>query len=318
MNRRDLLIASGALPFAATRARAQERTTRLIVPFAPGGGIDAMGRLVAQQIGPLLDETWVVENRSGGNGVVGSALVARAAPDGRTLLCSATGHLVLRSVMRAVPFDPIADFTPVARIAQSPLLLVAHAGVVPRTLPDLVADVRARPASYALGHAALGSPGHLAAEAFKRMAGRDLVIATYRGSGPAVNDLISGQIQLMFAPVTTVLGQVREGRMHGYAVTSPARSSLAPQFPSVAELGMAELGIGFWYGIWGPRGMPEALTARLNAAVQRVVSEPETVARLNAAGGEPIREDAAAFASYIAAEHVRMEQTIVASGIQPE
>jgi tripartite-type tricarboxylate transporter receptor subunit TctC len=327
MHRRTLLRSALSLALAAAgggiagprRAAAQEaRTVRLIVPYAPGGAIDAIGRVFAQRLGPLLGETWVVENRSGGNGVIGAQEVARAAPDGRTLMFSADIHLVARHVMRNVPYDPVADFTPVARAAQGPLVLVGNPGLRPRTLAELVAEAKARPDDYAFANSSLGAMGHLATERFKRLIGVDLLVVSYRGTAPALNDVVSGQVPLMMAPLLSVVEQVRAGRLRAYAVTAAERSRVAPDVPTAAEAGLPGLEFTVWYAMWGPKGLPPEMVERLNGAVRRVAAMPEVATRLAELGVEPVAEDRAAFARHIQAEYARNTRIIAEAGIQPE
>jgi tripartite-type tricarboxylate transporter receptor subunit TctC len=312
------LAAAGAGTAAPRRAAAQEaRTVRLIVPYAPGGAIDAIGRVFAPRLGPLLGEAWVVDNRSGGNGVIGAQEVARAAPDGRTLMFSADIHLVARHVMRNVPYDPVADFTPVARAAQGPLVLVGNPGLRPRTLAELIADAKARPDEYTFANSSLGAMGHLATESFKRLVGVDLLVVSYRGTAPALNDVVSGQVPLMMAPLLSVLEQVRVGRLRAYAVTAAERSRVAPGIPTAAEAGLPGLEFTVWYAMWGPKGLPSEMAERLNGAVRRVAAMPEVATRLAEFGVEAVAEDPAAFVRHIQAEYARNTRIIAEAGIQP-
>jgi Tripartite tricarboxylate transporter family receptor len=230
MHRRTLLRSALPLALAAAgtagivstprRAWAQDGgAVSLVVPYAPGGAIDTIGRIFAQQLSPMLGESWVVLNRSGGNGIIGAQEVARAAPDGHTLMFSADIHLVARQVMSKVPYDPIADFTPVARAAQGPLVLVGSPELRPQTLAELVADAKARPEEYEFANSSLGAMGHLATESFKKLIGADLLVVNYRGTAPALNDVLSGQVALMMAPLLSVLGH-RPARLRRHRSTA--------------------------------------------------------------------------------------------------
>lgn len=314
--RRGALAVALAVPGLA---RAQGPTVRLIVPFAPGGAIDAIGRFYAQAMAPLLNETWVVENRTGGNGVIGARAVAAAAPDGRTLMFHADAHIVAREVMRDPGYDPITDFTPIARVAEGPLVLVGHPSIRARDLPGLVAAMRARPAEFAFANSSLGALGHLATEWFKAEIGaREATLVSYRGTGPAITDVLGGQPNLMMAPMLAALPHIRAGRLIAFAVCARERSAVAPEIPTAAEQGMPGLDFVVWYGMWGPKGMEASLVARLNAAAQAAGRDPAMRERLASVGCTPVFEDAAGFARTITADLARNRAIIRAAGIQPE
>ena len=310
--RRRVLLAAPVL------ARAQAGVTRLIVPFPPGGAIDAVARLTAPAMAARLGETWVVENRSGGNGVVGAEAVARAAPDGRTLMLSADIHLVARSVMRAVPYDPLADFTPLARLAQGPMLLVGHPGLPAADLAALVALLRARPGQFAFANTALGSMGHVSTESFKQRLGVDALTVTYRGTAQALNDVVGGQAALMMAPLLSGLPLVQAGRLRGYAVTSPARSPAAPDIATMGEGGVPDFHFTVWYGLWGPARMADPLADRLNALARETAAQPGFAARLGELGNAPVAETRPEFLAHCLAEHRRNGDILARAGVQPE
>ena len=323
MHRRTLLrstltLAAAGIVGTPRHALSQDGgTVSLVVPYAPGGAIDTIGRIFAQQLSPMLGESWVVLNRSGGNGIIGAQEVARAAPDGHTLMFSADIHLVARQVMSKVPYDPIADFTPVARAAQGPLVLVGSSELQPQTLAELVRDAKARPDEYEFANSSLGAMGHLATESFKKLIGADLLVVNYRGTAPALNDVLSGQVALMMAPLLSVLGHVKAGGLRAYAVTAAKRSPVAPEIPTAAEAGLPGLEFTVWYAMWGPKGLPPETVERLNGAVRRVAAMPEIASRLADLGVEPVIEDQAAFARHIQAEYARNTQIIAEAGIEP-
>lgn len=318
LSRRGLGAAALALPLARP-ARAQRRPVRLIVPAAPGGAIDVIGRLYAARLGAAPDQGWVVENRSGASNTLGAAEVARSAPDGQTFLVNADIHLMARRVIRAVPYDPVADFTPIARLATAPMVLVGN----PRLTPEggvaaLVAALKARPGTLPFANSALGSMGHLATESFRREAGVEALVVTYRGTAPALTDVLSGNAALMVAPLGSALPQIEDGTLRAYAVMGPRRSERAPAIPSIAEQGMPALDFTLWYALWAPKGFPEAEADRLNAAVRTLSRDPEIRARLAAQGAEPVTEDRAAFARFIAVESERNAEIARLAGIEPE
>ncbi len=312
MNRRALLLAALALPRVAV---AQRRTVRLIVPAAPGGAIDLIGRLYAQRLGETLNQIWVVENRSGANNTLGAAEVARAAPDGQTFLVNADIHLMAPHVMRAVPYDPIADFTPVARLATAPLVLVGNPQATPEDAPALIAAMRATPQRFTFANSALGSMGHLATESFKARIGVDALVVSYRGTAPALTDVLSGQATLMIAPLVSALPHLQAGRLRGFALTDARRSPLVPSLPTMAEIGLSDMVFMLWYALWGPRDLPKDVVRRVNAAVQAIGREPAMVARQ---GAEPVEEAPAGFAHFIAAEAARNAEIARRAGIRPE
>lgn len=316
--RRRLSAAALFLALPAT-ARAQRRTVRLVVPAAPGGAIDVIGRIYATRLGEMLDQGWVVENRSGANNTLGAAEVARAAPDGATFLVNADIHLMARRVMRSVPYDPVADFTPIARLATAPMVLVGN----PRLAPEggvaaLAAAMRAGRDRLSFANSALGSMGHLATESLKREVGAETLVVSYRGTAPALTDVISGNAALMVAPLGSALPHIEAGRLRAYAIMGPRRSSRAPAIPSIAEEGMPALDFTLWYALWAPRGLPEAEAERLNAAVQTLSRDPDIRARLADGGAEPVAEGRADFARFIAAEAGRNARIAQEAGIQPE
>ncbi|WP_431282365.1 Bug family tripartite tricarboxylate transporter substrate binding protein [Humitalea sp. 24SJ18S-53] len=318
MHRRGLLALS-ALGVPAL-ARAQARSVRVVVPYAPGGGIDISARIFSEALTPMLGESWLVENRSGANGAVGSAVVARADPDGRTLLCNSDSHLLARGVMKQVPYDPVADFTPIGRLAVSPLVLVGAPGLAPRDLPALVADIRANPDRHAFANTSLGTSGHLATEVFRLETGVPLLIVSYRGTGPALQDVVGGQTSLMMAPLVSALSLIQTGRLLAYCVTGPGRAAVAPEIPNAAEVGMPALApIAPWFALWGPKGLPAAQVARIHAAAQQAATTPEVRRKLADLGGDPIiGESPEAFAALITQATARGLSVLARAGVQPE
>ena len=315
-SRRALL----ALPALAGSARAQNGSVRVIVPYPPGGGIDVAARIFAEPLSASLGAPWLVENRSGANGAVGSAAVARAEADGRTILCNSDSHLLARAVMRQVPYDPLTDFTPIVRLGLSPLVLVSGAQVAARDMASLLADIRANPNNHAFANTSLGTSGHLATETFRLEIGVPVLIVSYRGTGPALTDVVSGQTSLMMAPLVNALPLLRGGQLRAYFVTGPGRTPVAPEIPHAAEVGMAAVGpIAPWFGLWGPKGLAAAEVERINAAVQRAAAMPEVVRKLADLGGQPILgESAAQFAAVIAEAAPRGRGVLARAGVQPE
>lgn len=320
LTRRDTLLGLGGLGLASLPRAAsaqQSRNVRLVVPAAPGGAIDAIGRLYADRLKDTLGQTWVVENRAGANNTLGAADVARAAPDGTTLLTNADIHLMARHVMRQVPYDPVGDFSPISRLATSPMLFVGHPGKTPADLRALAAEMKAAPDKHTYSNSGLGAMGHLASASFNNRIGVTAVIVTYRGTAPALTDVIGGQTTLMVAPLGSALQQVQAGSLRAFAVMSEQRAPQLPSVPTVFEAGFPGLNFTLWYALWGPKGMSPDLVTQLNGAVQTASKHPELVQKLMALGAEPVTETAAAFASFLAAESTRSADIAKVVGITP-
>ncbi len=315
-HRRGLL----ALPAVIGTAQAQGSGVRIIVPYPPGGGIDVAARIFAEPLTTTLGTPWLVENRSGANGSVGSAAVARAEADGRTILCNSDSHLLARAVMRQVPYDPLTDFTPIVRLGLSPLVLVSGAQVAARDMTALLADIRANPNNHAFANTSLGTSGHLATETFRVEIGVPVLIVSYRGTGPALTDVVAGQTSLMMAPLVNALPLLRGGQLRAYFVTGPGRTPVAPEIPAAAEVGMAAVGpIAPWFGFWGPKGLPAENVERINAAVQRAAATAEVQRKLADLGGQPILgESAAQFSAFIQEAATRGRGVLARAGVQPE
>jgi len=319
MLRRTLLAVP---PLLAAPALAQSawpsRPIRAVIPYPPGGATDAMSRLAALKLQERLGVPVVPENRAGGSGAVGGIAVRDAAPDGHTLLMTASIHVMARQVMKNAPYDPLTEFTPVARTGQGPLLLVTNPRAPKADIAAVVAAARQDPQAWTFGVSSLGAAGHLATIAFNRLAGLDIPITPYRGSAQALADIAAGNIQLMLDPILASLPLARGGQVRALAITRTSRSPIAPEIPTAAEAGMPGLEFASWYGVWGPRGLPAEIVARLNAALNEGMAEPATVTRLTALGFEPVTETPAAFAEFIAADVARNAALLALAKFQPE
>ena len=292
MRRRDLIkAAAGAAALAALESPAigqaawpqPGRTLKVIVPWPPGAANDALGRLVAQRIQDKYKITTVVENRIGGSGLIGTKAVIQAEPDGYTLLASAFNTAVMPMVLKAADFNPEADLEVVARTAIAPLVCVISADKPQKTVPEVVAAAKADPRSWNFAVSALGSAGHLATIEMLRRLGVDIQLVPYRGTAPALQDLMSGSVQLMIDPTFALLPAAKDGtRVRAIGIASAKRSILAPEVPTLAEGGLAGFEFNSWYGIWAPKGTQPVITGQLNALVQETMRDPETVARLTA------------------------------------
>jgi tripartite-type tricarboxylate transporter receptor subunit TctC len=304
---RRAAIAGALLPFAA-RAQAPEwpsRPVRFIVPYPPGGPTDIMGRIVAQAVQGPLGQPFVVENRAGANGLIGSEQAARAAPDGSTFLVNASAHVIVPHLTPNMPIDVLTDFAPVTNIAAVPLWLVVNPALPVRSVAEFIAYARANPGRIAYASSSQGGAPHLAGELFKLMTGTDLVHVPYRGSGPAGQDLIAGTVQAMFDSVPASAGAVRDGRLRALGVTTRNRIAPFPDLPTIAEAGVPGYEISTWYGIWAPARTPPAIIARMQQAVATAARNPETRARFDALGAEPVADSPEDYARFVRAEYDR-------------
>jgi tripartite-type tricarboxylate transporter receptor subunit TctC len=320
MNRRALLAAAAGVLAAPALAQGvwPSRTVRVIVPFTPGGATDGMARVAVGKLQEKLGQTWVVENRPGANGAVGGQAVARETPDGYTFLFSASIQILARLVMRNPGYDPVADLLPVTRVGEGPLLLVMNAQRPPTTLAELVAAARANPRDWAFAVSSLGAAGHLATIEFIRQLGVELTQAPYRGTAPALTDVVAGNVQLMFDPILATLPQVRAGRVKGMAITAPQRSAAAPEIPTAAEAGMPGLDIQSWWALWAPRGVPAEITNRIGETLRTAMFEPDVLQRVGTLGITPKAESGADFAAFIQRDFDRSQNLLRIANFQPE
>ena len=304
---RRAAIAGALLPFAAW-AQAPEwpsRPVRFIVPYPPGGPTDIMGRIVAQAVQGPLGQPFVVENRAGANGLIGSEQAARAPADGSTFLVNASAYVIVPHLTPNMPIDVLADFAPVTNIASVPLWLVVNPALPVRSVAEFIAYARANPGRIAYASSSQGGAPHLAGELFKLMTGTDLVHVPYRGSGPAGQDLIAGTVQAMFDSVPASAGAVRDGRLRALGATTKSRIAPFPDLPTIAEAGVPGYEISTWYGIWAPARTPPAIIARLQQAVATAARNPETRARFDALGAEPVADSPEDYARFVRAEYDR-------------
>jgi tripartite-type tricarboxylate transporter receptor subunit TctC len=320
IGRRELLGAGGAL--LAVPALAQgawpNRPVRVIVPFTPGGATDGMARVTAAKLQEKLGQPFVVENRAGANGAVGGQAVAQAAPDGYTLCFSASIQILARLVMRNPGYDPVADLAPVARVGQGPLLLVQTLQRPQENLAATLAAVRANPRDWTFAVSSLGAAGHLATIEFIRQAGVDITAASYRGTAPALTDVVAGNVQLMFDPILATLPQVRNNRVRALAITAPRRSPAAPDIPTAQEAGMPGLDIQSWWALWGPRALPAEITARIGEVLRTGMFEADVQQRVATLGIEPLAEIGPDFAAFIRSDFERSDRLLRLANFQPE
>jgi tripartite-type tricarboxylate transporter receptor subunit TctC len=313
-------VLAAALVLACSVAFAQEypaHPLKLIVPFPPGGPTDIVGRLVALRLGEALGQQVVVENRPGAGGTVGSELAAKAPADGYTLLYGSTSTLAMApSLYPKLPYDPRRSFAPVSLVSTGPLIIAVNAAVPAATLREFIELARAHPHTLNYASAGNGTPPHLAAEYFKRLAGVDLVHVPYKGGGPGLQGVVAGEAQVLFEGQVTLGPQIRAGKLRALAITSQARDPGFPDVPTTAEAGLPAFQPAFWSGVVAPAGTPEALIARLNAALLRALGEDTMREGLARQGLHPAGSTPAAFARFIDAEIRRWTEVVAASGAQ--
>lgn len=321
MQRRSLLAAPLGLAFAAPAVGQTEwptRPVRLVINTTPGGAVDTVGRLVARHLQEATGQPIVPENRAGASGTIAGQAVLQAPADGTVLLFGASIHALARAVVRQPPYDPLADFIPVARVAHGPLLVVAAMGVEATDLASLARAVRAAPDRFSFATSSLGSAGHIAVLALMRAIGVEVPIVPYRGSAGALADLAGGRVQVMVDPILSALPLVRGGQIKALATTGTSRSAIAPEVPTAAEAGMAELTIATWYGVWARRAVPGAMAQQMNARFQTATRDPALADRLTQLGFEAVAGDIASFAAFQAADAERGERLLREAGFQPE
>lgn len=313
-----LLVAS----FLAAPSMAQDwpnRAIRMVVPYPAGGPADFMGRLAAQKLQDKFGVTVVVENRSGASGTIGAEMVRQAPADGYTLLAAPSVHVLGRQVVKAVPYDPVGDFTPVARYGEGPLLVLANpAAVKGKTIAEALTEIRKKPDDFRFGLSALGAANHLALLEFNKLAKLDLQIIPYRGSAPALTDLLGGQVQLMIDPIITAMPLVQGGQLKALAVASAKRSSAMPDIPTAAESGLPGLEFSSWYGVWGPKGLPKEIVTRINAALTEAMAEPAVIEKLKGLGFEPVTSTADEFQRFITDDLARNSALLASINFQPQ
>jgi tripartite-type tricarboxylate transporter receptor subunit TctC len=310
-----------AVPFAATTTAQNypSRTVTMVVPFPAGGSVDGVARILVQKLNETMGQHFIVENRAGGaSGIVGANAVAKAAPDGYTLLVSASVHVINPFLYKSVPYDVVHDFTPVTLLAEGPLIVSTTPSVPANNLKDFFALVSKEPQKYTFGATTIGSASHLAIELLKHDAALDTLVVTYKGTAPALTDLMSGQIQLLADPMLSSLPLAQAGKIKALGLTSLKRALAAPDIPTVEESGVKGFAFASWYGLWGPKNLPADLSNTLQAHVAKVLALPDVKQRLNALGFEPIGSDGKEFATYIREEMAKYEKIINDAKIKVE
>ena len=308
-----------ALAVSAVADDYPNKAIRLIMPYPIGGSIDIAGRMVAQRLADNLGQAVVVDNRTGAGGIVGTETGARAAPDGYTVLMGGTGTLALSpSLQKNLPYDPNKDFTPVTLLVTIPYVVVVQPSFKATNIKDLIALAKAKPNEINYGSGGSGSAPHLAAELFKTMADVRITHVPYKGSTPAITDTMSGQVQLTFTGIPSVMTQMKAGRLRPIGVTSLKRTAALPEVPTIAESGVPGYEVNPWFGVLLPARTPQPLVSRLNAEILKVLQLPATRERFAAEGFEAAGNTPAQFAAYIKAEQIKWGKVIKDAGIKAD
>ena len=289
---------------------------RLIVPSSPGGGTDFSARAIAPKLSEILGQQVVVENRAGGGTIIGNEVVARAAPNGYTLLMGISSIASIPYLHAKVPYDVLADLTPVSQVVTVPHLLVAHPSLPARSVKELIALAKSRPGEINFAAGSAGSNPHLAMELFKHMTGIKMVHVPFKGQGPALTDLLGGHTSLMMANLLAALPQAKNGRLRAYGVSSASRTPVAPDIPTIAEAGVRDFEVVQWFGVFVPAATPPEIVTRLHGAIVRALQDPATRERFTSDGGETVGNTPAEFAAIVRADHQKWGKVIRETGIK--
>ena len=324
MQRRKFAAACAALVVTACAGAAQaadypQRPIQLVVPYPPGGAGDVLGRIIAKRLGQELKQSIIVENKAGAGTILGAQTVAKAEPDGYTLLLSSgTTFTVNPAVYDKLPYSPSQDFQPVSMIGRAALIIVANPQTPYTDVKGLVDAARQQGDKFSYGSFGIGTVSHFAGEMFQEAAGTRMTHIPYKGSGPAMTDLIGGQIPILFDTVVSAMPQVKSGKIRAIAVTTPQRSAFLPDVPTMAEAGYPNVSMDTWIAVFAPKRVPADVIATLNAAIAKTLQDPETQSQLRASGFEPTPMDASGVARVIAEETPRFAQIAKRAGIKAQ
>ncbi len=314
------VVLTAALALAgASGARAQAYPThpvRLVVPYPAGGAADILARVIGQKLSERLGEPVIVENRPGAGTAIGAKFVAKAPPDGYTILMgTVSSHAINPALTKDVGYDPVADFAPISLVASLPFILDVNPSVPAHSVAELIALAKRQPGKLTFASAGIGTSNQLAGELFKSMAGIDIVHVPYRGSAPALEDVIAGHVTMMFDLTITSLPQIAAKQVRALAITTPRRSKLVPDLPTVAESGLPGYAVDAWFGLFAPAKTPDTVVSRLNAETVAVMSLPDVRASLAKQGAEPLTSTPADFARYVRSELAKWTKVVHQSRI---
>ncbi|SPA31381.1 putative extra-cytoplasmic solute receptor [Cupriavidus taiwanensis] len=313
-----LSAASALLPAAAGAQEFPQHPVRMVLPYPAGGPTDLLARVVAVKMGESLGQGVVVDNKPGASGMIGAEAVARAAADGYTILANASLHVINPSIQPKMRYDAFKDFVPITQLADVPLVLVVNNASPVKTVQDLIAYARREGGALNFGSAGNASAQHLAGESFKLAARVPMQHVPYKGSAPALTDLMGGQIQLMFDSMPSAMPFIKSGKLRAIAVTTPRRASALPDIPTVAESGLPGFDISTWYGLWAPRGTPAAVIEKLATHAAAALKRPDVRQQYADMGAEPVGSSPADFARYNAAEGRKWAEIVRRSGAKAD
>jgi tripartite-type tricarboxylate transporter receptor subunit TctC len=315
-----VIVTFGSVTFGgALAADYPTRTITLIVPYPPGGGVDSMARVVANKLTEALKQQVIVENRGGGGGTIGTRLVARAAPDGYTLLLGHTGTISINpSLYAKLGMDPRKEFTPIGLVATMPVALLAHPSFEPKTIADVIALAKKDPGKLNVGTSAVGTGGYMCAELFKSVAGLNFAIIPYHGTSPVMTDLLGGHVPVAFGVLPPALGNIASGKLRAIAVTSKKRFSMLPGVPTFAESGLPGFDAELHYGLLAPAGTPQPIIDKLSVALRELVGTEEVQQRIHMEGGDPLASTPAEYATDIDQEETKWRSLVHKLGLKVE
>lgn len=310
------VLLAGLLSFSAAAAPYPDRPVRLIVPSAAGGAADFFSRIISIPLGQALGQPIVIENKGGASGTIGASTVAKSPPDGLTLLMAqSTSVAIAPHLYKKVGYDTLKDFAPITLVALVPNILVVNPNTPVSTVKELIALAKSKPGTLNFASAGSGAPSHLAGEMFNDMAGTDMAHIAYKGAGPAVNALLAGEVQVMFAPIVAVLPHVKAGRLRAIALTSALPSPNAPGIPTIAQGGLPGYEISSWFGIFAPANTPKDVIDRLQRETARIVKSPEVKERFSREGAEAVGDTPVEFTAFVTSEYNRFEKVVKASSV---
>jgi tripartite-type tricarboxylate transporter receptor subunit TctC len=318
MSRKWLFVVLASICLPVFAQPYPSKPIRIVVPYPPGGFNDTLGRTLAAKFTEAWGQPAIVENKPGANTVIGSDFVAKSPPDGYTLLIVAFPFAVTPSLLKNMPYDTVKDFAPVVWAATSPNALVVNPSLPVKSVAELIALAKARPGTLSYASTGNGSSNHISMELFKSLAGVDIVHIPYKGSGPAVTDLLGGQVQLMFDNAPNVMPQVKAGKLRALGMSGARRSAFAPDIPTIAESGVPGYEVAVWFGLVAPAGTPRDVVMKLNAEVLRILAMPDVRERFQSQGVEPVGSTPEQFGEHIKGQMAKWAKVVKDAGVQAE
>ena len=311
-----LILSAPVVPVSAQSY--PNRAVRIIAPFPPGGGLDIVTRALGQKLALALKQPVVIDNRAGADGMIGSEQVARAAPDGYTLLVSSTGPMVINPALNArMPYDTVKDFAPITLVVVQPMYLVVHPSLPVKSVKELIVLAKARPGQLNYASGGVGNGAHLAGEIFRSLTSIDIVHIPYKGAAPAVVDLLAGQAHMMLNSLSVLLPHINAGKLRALAVGAPHRMALLPHVPTMREAGVDGFDANSWYGFFAPAATPREIVARLNTEAVKILRSQEMRDYLQPQGAEPIGNTPEQFSTHISAELAKWAKAVKSAGVKP-